>query len=356
MWRVFLGLGAAFGLLFAALSPVSSLSAQGKKDEGTTSFAVIGDFGSALQNKKGKAAEKAVAKMVNQWDPDFIITLGDNNYTKGEASTIEGNIGKYYCDYIYNDGAPKSQRCNGWATRHQTNLFFPSLGNHDWEQPNAQPYIDYFSQLPGEKRYYDFAQGPVHFFAIDSQSPEACECNDPEYYEPDGTDPESLQGQWLKKKLKESQAPWKLVYFHHAPYTCKGASAWMRWPFKDWGASAVLTGHKHLYERITRNDSPDFPYFVNGVGGTKLTACKARNVAARLPASDFDQITISGYHGAMWVAATTDQITFKFYDVNEEVEKDHCALTKTNDGQKLKCTGSSDQKPISEDEEQGEEP
>lgn len=356
MSRVSLRIAAAFALLFVALSPFSSLSAQGKKDEGTTSFVVIGDFGSALQNMKGKAAEKAVAEMVSKWDPDFIITLGDNNYKEGEASTITGNVGKYYCDYIYNDGAPIHQRCDGWATKHKTNLFFSSLGNHDWEQPNAQPYIDYFSQLPGEKRYYDFEQGPVHFFVIDSQSPEACDCKDPKYYEPDGTDPESPQGQWLKKKLKESQAPWKLVYFHHAPYTCKAASKWMRWPFEDWGASAVLAGHKHLYERITRSDNPDFPYFVNGVGGTKLTECSAKNAEANLPASDFDHITISGYHGAMWAAATADQLTFKFYVVDGEVKKDECVLTKTKDGQKLKCTGASQQKPISEDEVQGEEP
>ena len=24
----------------------------------------------------------------------------------------------------------------------------------------------------------------------------------------------------------------------------------MRWPFAEWGASAVLSGHDHLYERV----------------------------------------------------------------------------------------------------------
>ena len=57
-----------------------------------------------------------------------------------------------------------------------TNSFLPSLGNHDWGTPNAQPYLDYFA-LPGNERYYDHVQGPVHFFIVDS---------DPN--EPDGID------------------------------------------------------------------------------------------------------------------------------------------------------------------------
>ena len=43
-------------------------------------FAVIGDFGDA-----GEPAFK-VSEMVKSWNPAFIITLGDNNYAKGELS------------------------------------------------------------------------------------------------------------------------------------------------------------------------------------------------------------------------------------------------------------------------------
>ena len=44
----------------------------------------------------------------------------------------------------------------------------------------------------------------------------------------------------------------------------------MQWNFEDWGATAVLTGHEHLYERILRDDNGDgdtLPYFVTGLGG-----------------------------------------------------------------------------------------
>jgi hypothetical protein len=65
------------------------------------------------------------------------------------------------------------------------NQFFPTLGNHDWYTPGAQPYLDYF-HLPGNERYYDFVWGPVHFFAIDSDE-----------NEPDGVNQSSVQAKWL---------------------------------------------------------------------------------------------------------------------------------------------------------------
>src|ERR1700730_6085391 len=100
------------------------------------------------------------------------------------------------------------------------------------------------------------------------------------------------------------------------------------------------------HESLARVKFP-FPVLVCDIGGTNVRFA---------PASDFDHITISGYHGAMWAAATADQLTFKFYVVDGEVKKDECVLTKTKDGQKLKCTGASEQQPISDDEVQGEEP
>src|SRR4051794_21228235 len=49
-------------------------------------FAVIGDFGAAT------VAEGLVADRVKSWQPDFIITTGDNNYVLGGADTIDRNI------------------------------------------------------------------------------------------------------------------------------------------------------------------------------------------------------------------------------------------------------------------------
>jgi len=131
-------------------------------------FGVVGDFG------EDGSAEAAVASMLDGYLPEFIITTGDNNYNTGADSTIDRNIGKYYGNYIY----PYTGAYGSTATE---NRFFPSLGNIDWETPNAQPYLDYFT-LPGNERYYDLVRGPVHFIVLDS---------DPR--EPDGTASSSTQ-------------------------------------------------------------------------------------------------------------------------------------------------------------------
>ncbi|MFW6042597.1 MAG: metallophosphoesterase family protein, partial [Chloroflexota bacterium] len=243
-------------------------------------FAAIGDYGQA-----GDGAA-AVATLVHDWEPEFIITLGDNNYPDGEAETIDENIGQYYAEYIY----PYQGTYTTTSTL-EVNRFFPSLGNHDYyNEDGAQPYLDYFT-LPGNERYYDFTWGPVHLFALNS-----------DFNEPDGVSPNSVQGQWLQQALAESDAPWKLVYFHVTPYSSGGrAGEWMRWPFREWGASAVLAGHDHHYERLLVDG---LPYFVNGLGGGAIY-----NIGETHPDS---QVQFTGTHGAMRIEAGPETITFEF--------------------------------------------
>ncbi|MBK9206872.1 MAG: S-layer homology domain-containing protein [Anaerolineales bacterium] len=242
-------------------------------------FAVIGDYGLASQ------PEQDVATLVNSWNPDFIVTLGDNNYTTGSAAEIDANIGQYYHDYIY----PYQGSYGAGAA---ANKFFPILGNHDWETPNAQPYLDYFS-LPGNERYYDFIQGPIHFFVLDS---------DPR--EPDGTSASSIQALWLKAGLYTSTSPWQIVLLHHAPYSSSshGSNTNMQWDYKGWGADAVLAGHDHTYERIVIDG---LPYFVNGLGGSTIYPFNTPVTGS--------EVRYNNNYGAMLITALDTQITFQFW-------------------------------------------
>ena len=244
-------------------------------------FAVTGDFGSAT------TAEGDVATMIKSWAPDFVITTGDNNYPDGAASTIDPNIGQFYHQFIY----PYTGSYGAGADQ---NRFFPSLGNHDWVTTGATPYLNYFT-LPGNERYYDFVRGPVHFFAVDS---------DPN--EPDGTSPTSVQGTWLKNALAAATEPWKIVYFHHSPFssgTGNGPSPWMQWPFQQWGASAVLSGHEHDYERFLMNG---FPYIVNGLGGEEYY-----EFGTPTPGS---MVRYTDEYGAVLAQATSTSLQFQFFN------------------------------------------
>lgn len=212
-------------------------------------FGVIGDYGS------GDSNALAVARLVKSWNPDLILTVGDNNYPIGSAETIDDNIGRFYSEYIH---PYKGKYGNGGLT----NRFFPTLGNHDLMSESGKPYFDYFT-LPGNERYYNYRYKFIELFALNSDKTE-----------PDGVRANSKQAKWLRQSLLASKALWKIVFFHHSPYSSgywhgshTGESISMRWQFKQWGAHLVLSGHDHLYERIHIGG---LVYIVNGIGGDRL--------------------------------------------------------------------------------------
>lgn len=255
-------------------------------------FAVIGDYGA------GGQPEADVANLVRSWDPELIITAGDNNYPDGAASTIDQHIGQFYHEYI-------SPYTGEYGPGADENRFFPSLGNHDWNTAQAQPYLDYFT-LPGNERYYSFVQGPVHFFVLDSDS-----------REPDGVGSSSVQATWLQEQLAASKSPWKIVYFHHAPYSSglHGPIEWMQWPFATWGADFVVSGHDHTYERINREG---IIYFVNGLGGGSIYSFIIPTAGS--------QVRYNDDYGAMWVEASEKDIHFRFINRQEQVIDDHVVV------------------------------
>lgn len=248
-------------------------------------IAVIGDYGNATPE------EAAVAALVKSLQPHLVFTLGDNNYPSGEASTIDLHIGQHYHEFI----APYGGAYGAGAS---VNRFFPSLGNHDWNTPGAAPYLAYFD-LPGNERYYEKRFGAVHLFALDS---------DP--HEPDGVLASSAQASWLQSALAASTAPFKVVTMHHPPYSsgAHGSNAWMQWPYEAWGATAVLGGHDHLYERIVVGE---LPCFVNGLGGARLYSFGADVTGSKL--------RLASNHGAMLLEATDASMTARAIDVTGNV-------------------------------------
>jgi len=251
--------------------------------------AVIADYGDNSPN------EAAVADLVHSFVPDIVVTAGDNSY---DAGPIDTNIGKYYSRYIgnYSGGFPPGSSIN---------RFFPCLGNHDYgDGGGVNAYLNYFalpgasvqsSNTSGNERYYDFVYGPIHFFAINS-NPE----------EPNGRDSTSVQAQWLRSQLAASNAPWKIVYFHHTAYSSgeHGGALPMRWPFRQWGADAVIAAHDHDYERFLFDG---FPYFVVGIGGSGL-----RGFRTTQPGS---VVRYAANFGAMLITADAGELSFDTFSI-----------------------------------------
>jgi tartrate-resistant acid phosphatase type 5 len=254
-------------------------------DRLATRFAAIGDYGWP------DGGERLVASLIASWRPDFVITLGDNNYPLGEQATIDDNIGQFFHSFI-----------GGYAGRFgcgaRENRFFPALGNHDWYTFGAQPYLDYF-QLPGNERYYEVMRGDVHLFSIDS-----------DFSEPDGVTSDSVQASWLRGALAASTARWRIVYMHHPPYSSAshGPSVYMQWPYKAWGASLVLAGHDHSYERLVVDG---LPYIVAGLGGAPPYP-----FGPPLPGSEFQ---FTNDFGALLIDADATQLRVRFHTAGGEL-------------------------------------
>jgi tartrate-resistant acid phosphatase type 5 len=241
-----------------------------------------------------KEETKAVSNLVKNLDPDFIITTGDNIY--GENDNMNDVIGGLYGNFL------------------DENNIFPCLGNHDFDKETKKPnrYFDYFKFID-EQYYYDFVKGSVHFFSV---------CSDPRC--PDGIDPESKQMLWLKEKIQESKLPWKIVYFHHPSYSSimvtpsvgkwesekleKNSQMKINLPFGEWGVSAVLSGHLHVYERF---DVAGVPYIINGLGGDSRYEFDDENSKSLKRFSEED--------GVMFVEDSNESLHFKFITTSEKV-------------------------------------
>ena len=250
-------------------------------------FAEFSDYG-------GGDGEPAVANLIASMNVDFIVTAGDNiqNPTPG----IDDQVGKSYSSYIGN-------YTGAYGTGSAINRFFPTVGNHDYEDggPNGVNYYNYFT-LPDNERYYDYQMGPIHFFSLNSTD-----------YEPDGNSSSSTQAKWLQSALAASDSPFNIVLSHYPPYSSgsvHGSDTTMQWPFENWGATAVFSGHDHEYERILRDDNGDgqvMPYFVAGLGG------RGRYDFSTPVAGS--QVRYSSDYGAMLVQASDSTITFEFWSV-----------------------------------------
>ncbi|MBU2970431.1 metallophosphoesterase [Pseudoalteromonas sp. C2R02] len=230
-----------------------------KSSASETTFAVIGDFGEV-----GTPLTE-VSQMINYWDPDLILTLGDNDYENDYTKSVL----PYFIDHI-------SSNCD-------ENRFFPTYGNHDWRGRNG-----YDEVFPCISEHYKFNHQNIEFFTINSD------------------EISNTQIDWLETSLKASTAYWKIVFLHHSPYSSgrHGSNQTLQFDFKSWGADVVLSAHDHHYERINKSD---VYYIVNGLGGRAPYKIENCCVAG-------SEFRYNEDNGALRFDVNEDSLRFRFYN------------------------------------------
>jgi hypothetical protein len=156
-------------------------------------------------------------------------------------------------------------------------LIRPAPGNHEYADPGATGYFDYFNG-PGQesgpagrrdKGYYGFDVGTWHVVALNS------ECG-----RVGGCDAEAPQEGWLRADLAAHPATCTLAFWHHPRFTsgrhgAEGTTMLPVWnALYEAGVDVVVNGHEHFYERFapqTPAGAPDptrgIRQFTVGTGG-----------------------------------------------------------------------------------------
>jgi hypothetical protein len=242
----------------------------------TVRFGVIGDYGVS-----GASLEN-ISRMIRSWNPDFILSTGDNTYgdlnpnldrsaiLPGIHNVWEFNIGAYFGAYLPQRAVLKFPLQTSPTTR-----FFPTVGNHDSAPDSGnggtiEGYLDYFHNNPGgqprlptdrgavhnqDVSYYAIRRGPIDIFVLDGDIPTR-------------PDLAAAQKAWLTAQVAASTARWKIASFHQPPMTSgfRAASTWMSWDELKL-VDAIFCGHDHFYERL---DYFGTPLFITGAGGQFL--------------------------------------------------------------------------------------
>ncbi len=261
----------------------------------TIRFAALADFGLPEQGTP------AVAKLIKSWNPDFIITHGDDDYTDGTFKGLDDVVGQFYREFVGN-------YVGNYGEGSDVNRFWPVPSDHsfgdDCSKPSQiQAYLDFYTlpdsgseqSFDGELNYW-FRQGPVLFFMVNSM-----DC-----FQPGGSGPDSPLAQWVASIADTSDAPFKLISFHHTPYTSgryRPGTQRMRWDYENMGINVVMAGHDHTYERFHIGHTL---YFTNGLGGVDDRELKD-------PRQYGSQASFTGKHGAMLIEANNDSMVFKFF-------------------------------------------
>lgn len=179
-------------------------------------------------------------------------------------------------DLAYPAGSAKDfARCYAptWGKFRDRTL--PVPGNHEYRTPEAAGYFAYFGPRAGEpgKGYYSVNMGHWHIVAVNSNL---------------DSGPDSEQMRWLRRDLAQNRLGCILAFWHHPRYSSgpHGDDTRMDavWDvLYRHGASVVIAGHDHDYERLApldaagrRDDRRGIRSFVVGTGGARLYGVSMR--------------------------------------------------------------------------------
>jgi hypothetical protein len=205
-----------------------------KKQPPETTFVLVG--AGDIASCKDPEGSRATAKLIDKI-PGTVFAAGDLAYEKGSAEEFKN--------------------CYNPAWGRFKNRTRPTLGNHEYVDPTASAYFQYWGARagPAGKGYYSFDLGAWHIVALNTN----CYVKDL-----GGCGQGSPQEAWLNADLARHPSACIIAFGHHALFSSgvfkKHAvhpelkQLWQELYAAH--ADLVLAGHEHSYERFAPQD-PD---------------------------------------------------------------------------------------------------
>ena len=209
-------------------------------------------------------------------------------------------------DNAYPDGAWREYNCYNASWGKFKSRTYPAPGNHEYHQPNASVYFDYFGRRAGPDRrgYYAYTLNGWRIYSLNSETDIATEAA------------------WLRADLAAHPARCIAGYWHR-PLFSSGLHPGSR-HFKplfqalyDAGAELVLTGHNHQYERFDLQDpngrrtARGIREFVVGTGGAGTYLFQDFHAAN-------SQIRLIN-HGVIKLSLFSNRYQWQFVDIDGRV-------------------------------------
>jgi hypothetical protein len=245
-------------LLFALTACAAPVLEQltGRRD---FTLLVAGDIGECTED-----GPFLTGKLLDHLD-GIILVAGDIAYENGSDADFHGCFDR------------------AWG-RHKGRIF-PVPGNHEYASAQAAPYYRYFGKrAAGPNGYYSFDVAGWHIVALNSNIDTAI-----------GSEEE----RWLRSDLQKTPSPCILAFMHHSYRSSgwHGRTETLTPLVQDlyrYGASIVITGHDHHYERFApldpeghRDADHGVTFFVVGTGGAELHSTMFRSSGSESVESNF---------------------------------------------------------------------
>jgi hypothetical protein len=322
-------------------------------------FAAFGDCGADTWGDGGGDVNQLQARIANLLNPEvapsldpkpeFYLVAGDVIYEDGERENFDARFFRYY-------GNPLAKY---W--------FYEAVGNHDTRSSASHndgifnirggsfarafvlPQGNPAEPIAEREFYYSFDWGPVHVLVLNTTLP------------PPGGDSgvftDAQQRAWALNDLASTNRIWKVVCFHHSPYTyaARGNTGGIDDDerlrqnfstfFEDRDVDLVIAGHEHFYERhhplrynsanfqLPLKDAPDSGtmatytnpqgtlFIVSGGGGRDLSSLPGPQTNDSFRAAGFSD------HHVTTIAVEKHRLTIRAID-HTGVQRDTATIVK----------------------------